>query len=97
MLPCAPMKYTFRTEALRLIRIAAVSSALISTAMAQTAPPQSLPQRTDADVPAFAPKMIDHMQRMRQFKDADRGTQPPPPMILRLESDRDDSPSRVGV
>src|SRR4051795_11832750 len=28
---------------------------------------------------------------MRQFKDADRGTQPPPSMIPRRESDRDDS------
>jgi hypothetical protein len=37
------------------------------------------------DVPAFAPGMISHMQKMEQFKDADHGAQPPPPVIPRFE------------
>jgi cytochrome c peroxidase len=35
------------------------------------------------DVPAFAPGMITHMQQMNQFKDADHGSQPTPPIIPR--------------
>ena len=33
------------------------------------------------EVPAFAPGMINHMQQMRRFKDADKGPQPTPPVI----------------
>jgi hypothetical protein len=32
-------------------------------------------------VPAFAPGMINHMQAMRRFKDADQGGQPTPAVI----------------
>jgi cytochrome c peroxidase len=41
------------------------------------------------DVPAFAPGMINHMQQMKRFKDADRGQQPTPPVIPRFSFDPD--------
>jgi len=43
------------------------------------------------DVPAFAPGMIKHMQKMEQFKDVDHGPQPTPPVIPRFELDPDPS------
>jgi cytochrome c peroxidase len=43
------------------------------------------------DVPAFAPGMITHMQQMKQFTDADRGSQLAPPVIPRFEVDHDSS------
>jgi cytochrome c peroxidase len=43
------------------------------------------------DVPAFAPGMISHMQKMEQFKDVDHGSQPTPPVIPRFEVDPDPS------
>lgn len=42
-------------------------------------------------MPAFAPGMIDHMQKMRRFKDPDRGPQSPPAVIPRFNTDRDAS------
>ena len=36
--------------------------------------------------PAFAPGMINHMQQMRQFKDADKGQQPTPSVIPRFSA-----------
>jgi cytochrome c peroxidase len=42
-----------------------------------------------ADVPAFAPGMIDHMQAMRRFKDPDRGAQPTPNIIPKFATDFD--------
>ncbi|HEY6022937.1 MAG TPA: hypothetical protein VIV34_02025 [Pseudolabrys sp.] len=51
-------------------------------AMAQQAPDA-------ASMPAFAPAMIDHMQKMRRYKDPDRGTQRTPPVIDRFSVDRD--------
>jgi hypothetical protein len=59
MLPFAPARFRFSRDLLIPIRTAAVSAAFISAAIAQTALPQSLPRRTDADVPDFAPKMIE--------------------------------------
>src|ERR1700690_2418726 len=41
------------------------------------------------DVPAFAPGMINHMEQMKRFKDADRGQQPTPPVIPRFSFDPD--------
>ena len=41
------------------------------------------------DVPAFAPGMINHMQQMKRFKDADHGQQPTPPVIPRFSFDPD--------
>jgi cytochrome c peroxidase len=42
-------------------------------------------------VPAFAPGMISHMQKMEQFKGVDHGPQPTPPVIPRFEVDPDRS------
>ena len=44
-----------------------------------------------ADLPAFAPGMINHMQAMRRFKDRDHGVQPTPNVIPKFEIDRDAS------
>lgn len=41
------------------------------------------------EVPAFAPGMIKHMQQMRRFKDADKGSQPTPPVIPRFAAEPD--------
>jgi cytochrome c peroxidase len=41
------------------------------------------------EVPAFAQGMINHMQRMRQFKDADKSPQPTPPVIPRFSAASD--------
>ena len=50
------------------------------------------PQITAAqDAPAFAPGMIDHAQKMRQFPDPDHGAQPTPPVIPRFSLDPDPS------
>ncbi len=43
------------------------------------------------DTPAFAPGMINHMQQMELFKDADHGSQPTPPVIPQFEADIDPS------
>ncbi len=43
------------------------------------------------DTPAFAPGMINHMQKMRQFPDEDQGPQPGPPVIPRFSLDPDPS------
>jgi protein SCO1 len=43
------------------------------------------------DAPAFAPGMINHMQKMREFPDADHGAQPTPPAIPRFSFDPDPS------
>ena len=55
--------------------------------LACAAPPSAAAQ----DTPAFAPGMIKHMQQMEQFRDADRGPQPPPPVIPRFGVDVDPS------
>jgi hypothetical protein len=44
-----------------------------------------------ADLPAFAPGMINHMQAMRRFKDRDQGVQPTPNVIPKFEIDGDAS------
>ena len=43
----------------------------------------------DAQFPAFAPGMIDHMQAMRRFKDPDQSVQQAPPIIPKFEMDSD--------
>jgi hypothetical protein len=42
-----------------------------------------------ASVPDFAPAMIEHMQKMRRYKDVDRGVQHTPPVIDRFSVDED--------
>lgn len=67
--------------------IAVLEAALFGFAYAA---PQSAAAQ---DVPAFAPGMIGHMQRMERFKDVDHGPQPTPPVIPRFGLD----PDRSGV
>jgi cytochrome c peroxidase len=42
-----------------------------------------------ASMPDFAPAMIEHMQKMRRYKDHDHGTQHTPPVIGRFSVDLD--------
>ena len=44
-----------------------------------------------ARMPDFAPAMIEHMRKMRRYKDPDRGEQETPRIIDRFSVDRDDS------
>jgi cytochrome c peroxidase len=69
--------------------IAASTAFFVSTALvcladgaSQVARAQSAPG--DANSPAFALGMINHMQAMRRFPDLDRGSQPTPPVIPRF-------------
>src|SRR6478735_3028250 len=52
------------------------------TATAQKAP-------ENANKPDFAPAMIEHMQKMRRYKDPDRGAEHIPPVIDHFSVDRD--------
>jgi len=42
-----------------------------------------------ANMPAFAPAMIEHMHKMRRYKDPDRGVEHVPPVIDRFRIDAD--------
>jgi hypothetical protein len=53
-------------------------------ALAQKAP-------EPASIPAFASGMIEHMQKMRRYRDPDQGVQHTPPIIHRFSADRDPS------
>ncbi|MGH6838836.1 MAG: hypothetical protein ACREDT_08540 [Methylocella sp.] len=44
-----------------------------------------------AQTRAWAPAAIEHAQKMRVFRDSDRGSQPTPPIIPRFETDDDPS------
>jgi cytochrome c peroxidase len=58
-------------------------------------PRQAWAQTAKSDDPAqtrtWAPAAIEHAQKMRLFRDADRGSQPTPPIIPRFEADDDPS------
>jgi len=59
-------------------------------------PPQpALAQTAKSNDPAqsraWAPAAIDHAQKMRKFRDADRGSQPTPSVIPMFEADGDPS------
>src|SRR5579871_4692215 len=64
--------------------IACLASSVSSLAIAQQAGTDP-----DAQFPAFAPGMIDHMQAMRRFKDPDQSVQQAPPIIPKFELDSD--------
>jgi cytochrome c peroxidase len=61
----------------------------LASGVSQPAIAQQAGSAGEASVPAFAPGMINHMQAMRRFKDADHGVQPAPAVIPRFEIDRD--------
>jgi cytochrome c peroxidase len=68
---------------------AATILACLASGVSQPAIAQQAGSAGEASVPAFAPGMINHMQAMRRFKDADHGVQPAPAVIPRFEIDRD--------
>jgi cytochrome c peroxidase len=76
--------------ALRVSTIGVVLACIVSGA-SQPAMAQSAREQGAANVPAFAPGMINHMQAMRRFKDRDQGVQPTPNVIPKFEIDRDAS------
>ncbi|MGH6848367.1 MAG: hypothetical protein ACREC0_13305 [Methylocella sp.] len=57
----------------------------------QQASAQTATSNDPAQTRAWAPAAIEHAQRMRVFRDADRGSQPTPPVIPRFEADGDAS------
>jgi cytochrome c peroxidase len=77
----------------KTLRIFAAGTALacILGAASQLAIAQNSGGSASAEVPAFAPGMIDHMQKMRRFQDKDHGPQSTPPIIPRMSTDRDGS------
>src|SRR4051812_20975881 len=77
----------------KMLRISAARTALacVLSAPSQFAVAQNSGGRNGAEVPAFAPGMIDHMQKMRRFKDKDHGPQSTPVVIPRMSTDRNAS------
>jgi hypothetical protein len=78
-------------EMIKTLRASAAGVALacILNVVPQLAIAQQAGGESRADVPAFAPGMINHMQAMRHFKDPDRGAQPTPYVIPKFEADID--------
>jgi cytochrome c peroxidase len=75
------------------LKFSAAGTALVYVvgAASQLALAQNSGMRSGAEVPAFAPGMIKHMQKMRRFKDMDHGPQATPAVIPRSSSDRNAS------
>jgi cytochrome c peroxidase len=82
-----------RPEIPRTLRasVAGVALACILNVMPQLAIAQQAGAENAADVPAFAPGMINHMQAMRRFKDPDPSVQSSPIVIPRFEPNEDAS------
>jgi cytochrome c peroxidase len=80
-------------EMIKTLRASAAGIALacILSVMPQLAIAQQAGDGSGADVPAFAPGMINHMQEMRRFKDPDQSVQSAPIIIPKFEPDRDAS------
>jgi cytochrome c peroxidase len=78
-------------EIVKMLRASAAGVAVACILMPQLAIAQQAGGESGADVPAFAPGMINHMQAMRAFKDPDRGAQPTPNVIPKFEPDGDPS------
>src|SRR3954454_2130595 len=79
------------SRALKLATPTGAAFACFLGAASQIAMAQHANRRGEADVPAFAPGMIDHMQAMRRFKDPDRGAQATPSVIPKFDTNRDPS------
>ena len=79
--------------AIRTLRVCTVGAVLACIVSGASQPAMAQPASVQgaADLPAFAPGMIAHMQAMRRFKDPDQGVQQAPPVIPRFEIDRDPS------
>ncbi len=78
------MGHTKRHVFLGAAALACAASGLLQPALAQQSGGSD-----NGGPPAFAPGMIQHMQEMRQFMDADQGVQQEPPDIPRFEIDGD--------
>jgi cytochrome c peroxidase len=80
-------------EIIKTLRASAAGVALacILNVMPQLAIAQQPGGGSGADVPAFAPGMINHMQAMRRFTDPDQSVQSAPIVIPRFEPDPDAS------
>ena len=64
---------------------------VVFTCLAFASPQAALAQKASeaTNVPDFAPAMIDHMQKMRRYKDVDHGRDHMPPVIDRFRVDVD--------
>ncbi|HEY6702360.1 MAG TPA: hypothetical protein VI137_16405 [Pseudolabrys sp.] len=74
----------FKASRFLVFGIALVS---LSTSAPQTAMAQSAPETLS--MPAFAPAMLEHMRKMRRYKDHDHSTQHTPHVIDRFRVDAD--------
>ena len=79
--------------AIRTLRVCTVGAVLACIVSGASQPAMAQPASVQgaADLPAFAPGMINHMQAMRRFKDQDQGVQPTPNVIPKFEIDGDAS------
>ena len=59
----------------------------VTASAPQQAPAQNAPE--SMSMPAFAPAMLEHMRKMRRYKDHDHGAQPTPHVINRFTVDSD--------
>jgi hypothetical protein len=59
----------------------------VTASAPQQAPAQNAPE--SMSMPAFAPPMLEHMRKMRRYKDHDHGAQPTPHVIDRFTVDSD--------
>ncbi|MGH6864190.1 MAG: hypothetical protein ACRECN_07970, partial [Methylocella sp.] len=78
---------------LKTLRFPAAGLALV---FCLDGPPQQASAQTangndPAQTRAWAPAAIEHAQKMRKFRDADRGPQPTPAIIPRFDADDDPS------
>ena len=74
---------------INVMRISAIGAMFIwlASSMSSLAIAQQAGIAADAQFPAFAPGMIDHMQAMRRFTDPDQSVQQAPPIIPRFQID----------
>jgi cytochrome c peroxidase len=90
MSPFAPLKSRSAKRTLDLCAAGAFVALILSASHVALAQSGS-PHRDDTGVPGFAPGMIDHMQKMRRFRDPDKGGNMPPALIPRYSTDRDNT------
>ena len=75
---------------LSILAAGAGVACLVATSPQNAAADSSL-TRGEAERPAFAPGMINHMQKMRRFKDKDHGPQSTPAVVPRSSTDQNAS------
>lgn len=75
---------------LSILAASTAVACLVATSPQNAAADNSL-TRGETEPPAFAPGMINHMQKMRRFEDQDHGPQSTPAVIPRSSTDRNAS------